>query len=107
MKDDSPQLVIIEQLSREYDEKYKDLEKLISESNAEDIASQIMALAERAAEHFRSAQATLLCMPEIFKEDTDKKLLPAMTTLFRSFDEMRILFHFLFDKELCNKLMSD
>jgi hypothetical protein len=107
VKDDSPQLTIIEQLSREYDEKYKDLEKLVSESSTEDIASQIMALSERAAERFRSAQATLLCMPGIFKEDRDKKLLPAMTTLFRSFDEMRILLHFLFDSELSKKIMSE
>ena len=107
MKDDPPQLAIIEQLSREYDEKYKDLEKLISEINKEDAAPQIMALAERAAERFRSAQAKLLCMPEMFKEDTDKKLLPAMTTLFRSFDEMRILFHFLSNNESCKKIMSE
>ena len=95
MKDDSPQIVIIEQLSREYDEKYRNLEKLISDSDPEDVAPQLMALAERAAERFRSAQAAILSLPEITQSDTG--VLPAMSALFRTFDEMRILFHFLYE----------
>lgn len=97
MKDNSPQLLIIEQLSREYDEKYRNLGKRISENAAEDIAPQLMALAERAAEHFRSAQAAILSLPELFEDATSQKILPAMTALFQAFDEMRILFHFLYE----------
>ncbi len=97
MKDNSPQLLIIEQLSREYDEKYRNLDKLISESAPEDIPPQLMALAERAADRFRSAQAAILALPVIFEEDTSHKVLPAITALFRAFDEMRILFHFLYE----------
>ncbi|MGC8494088.1 MAG: hypothetical protein ACP5SH_20380 [Syntrophobacteraceae bacterium] len=95
MKDDSPQVVIIEQLSREYDEKYRNLEKLISDTDPEDVPPQLMALAERAAEHFRSAQAAILSLPEITRSDSGA--LPAMSVLFRTFDEMRILFHFLYE----------
>jgi len=94
VKGDPPQLVIIEQLSREYDEKYRNLEKLVSESTPEDIPPQLMALAERAADRFRFAQATILSLPGTFEEDA---ALPAMTALFRAFDEMRILFQFLFE----------
>ena len=96
MKCNSPQLSIIEQLSREYDEKYRTLEKLISESTPEDIPPQLMALAEGAADRFRSAQTDLFSLPEILEDDDSCKALPALTTLFRAFDEMRILFRFLF-----------
>ncbi len=95
MKDDSPQILIIEQLSREYDEKYRNLEKLISDTDPEEVAPQLMALAERAAERFRSAQAAILSLPEITQSDIGA--LPAMSALFRTFDEMRILFHFLYE----------
>ncbi|MDR3555219.1 MAG: hypothetical protein P4L55_10730 [Syntrophobacteraceae bacterium] len=97
MKGDPPQLLIIEQLSREYDEKYRNLEKLVSESTTEEIPPQLMGLAERAADRFRSAQATLLSLPATFEEDAVHTALPAMTALFRAFDEMRILFQFLFE----------
>lgn len=97
MKDESPQLAIIEQLSREYDEKCQNLEKLISESAPEDVAPQLMALAERAAGRFRTAQAAIFSLPGIFEDDRSGKVLPTMTALFRAFDEMRILFHFLFE----------
>ncbi len=94
MKDDPPQLLIIEQLSREYDEKYRSLEKLVSESPPEDIPPQLMALAEDAADRFRSAQAAILSSPELLADATGRM---AVTALFRAFDEMRILFHFLFE----------
>lgn len=97
MKDDAPHLLLIEQLSREYDQKYRNLEKLIKESAPEDIPAQLMALAENAAERFRSAQAAIFSLPGIFEDDTGPKVLPPVTALFRAFDEMRILCHFLFE----------
>ncbi len=97
MQDNSPQLSIIEQLSREYDEKYRNLEKLVSESTPADIPPQLMALAEQAAARFRSAQAAIFSLPELFEDGMSRKALPALTGLFRAFDEMRILFHFLFE----------
>ena len=97
MQDDSPQLSIIEQLSREYDEKYRNLEKLVSECTPADIPPQLLALAEQAAARFRSAQATIFSLPALFEDDMRPKTLPAITALFRAFDEMRILFHFLFE----------
>ncbi len=97
MKDDPPQLITIEQLSREYDEKYRDLEKLISENGTEDIAPRLMELAERAAARFRYAQGAILSLPGLFEADTGKKLVPFLIELFRTFDEMRILFQSLFE----------
>ena len=99
MQDDSPQLVIIEQLSRDYDEKYRNLEKLISESAPEDIPPRLMALAEQTAARFRSAQAVILSLPAMSENDSSKKSLAALTGLFGAFDEMRILFHFLFENK--------
>ncbi|MDR3569343.1 MAG: hypothetical protein P4L43_15050 [Syntrophobacteraceae bacterium] len=98
MKDKTPQLSIIEQLAREYDEKYRNLEKLIAQSAPEDIPPQLAALAEQASNCFRSAQMDLFSLPEILASDT--RDFPAMTALFRSFDELRILFHFLYEHYL-------
>ncbi|SPF37137.1 hypothetical protein SBDP1_160010 [Syntrophobacter sp. SbD1] len=95
MKDSSPQFGIIGHLAREYDEKYRELEKLISEIRPENIPSQLMALEERSVQNFRSAQAAMLSVPELFEGKESEKAIKAMTTLCRAFDEMRILFHFL------------
>ena len=97
MKGNSPHLEIIGQLAREYDEKYRELEKLISETPPEIILPQLRALAERATDRFRSAQSAMLSMPELFDGEERKMALQAMEALCRGFDEMRILFHFLFE----------
>jgi hypothetical protein len=97
VKVESPQLLIIEQLSREYDEKYRNLGKLVSESSPEDIPPRLMALAEHAADRFRSAQTAMFSLPGICENDAANKAFPAMTALFQAFDEMRILFHFLYE----------
>ncbi len=100
MKDHSPHLRIIGQLAQEYDEKYRELEKLISEIPPENILPQLRALAERSTDRFRSAQVTLLSTPGLFEGDGKKEITMAMTSLCRAFDEMRILFHFLFENRL-------
>ena len=97
MKDSSPHLRIIGQLSREYDEKYRDLEKLISETGPDNILPQLRALAERATDRFRSTQIDMLSLSELFEGEESQKAVQAMTALCRAFDEMRILFHFLFE----------
>ncbi|MFZ0945118.1 MAG: hypothetical protein WB930_05715 [Syntrophobacteraceae bacterium] len=97
MKGHSPHLEIIGQLAREYDEKYRELEKLISETQPEIILPQLRALAERATDRFRSAQSAMLSMPELFDGEERKMAVQAMEALCRAFDEMRILFHFLFE----------
>ncbi|MGO9376129.1 MAG: hypothetical protein ACLQBD_29115 [Syntrophobacteraceae bacterium] len=97
MTDHSPHLQIIGQLAQEYDQKYRELEKLISEIPQENILPQIMALAERTTDRFRSAQMALISIPELFAGEEGEMALKAMTALCRAFDEMRILFHFLFE----------
>jgi len=97
MKDQSPHLQIIGQLAREYDEKYRELEKLISETEPEIIPPQLRALAERATDRFRSAQIAMLSIPELFDGEERQGTVQAMEALCRAFDEMRILFHFLFE----------
>ena len=97
MKGHSPHLRIIGQLAREYDEKYRHLEKLISETQPEIILPQLRALAEHATDRFRSAQTAMLSMPELFDGEERQRAVQAMEALCRAFDEMRILFHFLFE----------
>ena len=97
MKDNSPHLRIIGQLAREYDEKYRELEKLISETKPANVAPQLRALAERATDRFRSAQIAMLSMTKLFEGEEGQEAVQAMTALCRAFDEMRILFNFLFE----------
>jgi hypothetical protein len=97
VKNHSPHLQIIGQLAQEYDEKYRELEKLISETQPESALPQLRALAERSTDRFRSAQIAMLSIPELFEGDEGQKALQAMAALCRAFDEMRILFHFLFE----------
>lgn len=98
MKDHPPHLQIIGQLAQGYDEKYRELEKLLSETRPENIAPQLRALAERATERFRSAQAAILSTPRLFQGDESQEAVHALATLCRAFDEMHILFHFLLEK---------
>ena len=97
MKGHSAHLRIIGQLAREYDEKYRELEKLISETQPDNIPHQLRALAERATDRFRSAQIAMLSIPELFDGEERQRAVQAMEALCRAFDEMRILFHFLFE----------
>jgi len=97
VKDNSPHLRIIGQLAREYDEKYRELEKLISETKPANVAPQLRALAERATDRFRSAQIAMLSIPGLFDGEEGREAVQAMTALCRAFDEMRILLNFLFD----------
>jgi len=95
MKNHSPHLQIIGQLAQEYDGKYRELEKQIAQISPEGILPQLSALADRTTDHFRSAQIALLSMPELYEGEEREKALHALTSMCRTFDEMRILFHFL------------
>jgi hypothetical protein len=97
MEHNSPHLQIIGQLAREYDEKYRDLEKLISKIQPEIIPLQLRALSERTVDRFRSAQVAMLSTPELFEGKEKETALQAMVALCRAFDEMHMLFNFLFD----------
>jgi hypothetical protein len=95
MKNHSPRLQIIGQLAQEYDEKYRELERQISEISPDRVVPQLMALADRTTDHFRSAQVAMLSMPELFEGEEKESALQAMTAMCRAFDEMRILFQFM------------
>ncbi len=97
MKDHSPHLRIIGQLAQEYDQKHRELEKLISEIPQENVPAQLGGLAERTTDRFRSAQMALISRPELFEGEEREGTLEAVTALCRAFDEMRILIHFLLE----------
>lgn len=98
-------LQIIGQLAREYEQKYHELEEMLSELPPAKITFQLNALAERTTDRFRSAQVALFSTPGLFDEESDQAGAPAKeptalqaaTALCRAFDEMRILFQFLMD----------
>lgn len=85
---------IIGQLAREYEEKYKELEKLVSEIPPEHVFSQLNALAERTTDRFRSAQAALFSMHGLSDGEGGEAAMTAITALCRAFDEMRIFSSF-------------
>ncbi len=95
MENHSPHLRIIGQLAQEYDQKYRELEKQISGISPDSILPHLIALANRATDHFRSAQVSLLSMPGFFEEEQGESAVHALTAMSRAFDEMRILFHCL------------
>ncbi len=95
MNDHSPHLRIIGQLAREYEQKYNELEKLVSESPPEKVFLQLRALAERSTDRFRSAQVALFSTPGLFEGKERETSLQAATAMSRAFDEIRILFQFV------------
>lgn len=94
---DHPQshLRIIGQLAREYEQKYKELEILVSELPPEKVLSQLTALAERTTDRFRGAQTALFSITGLFEGSEGETALKAATALCSAFDEMRILVQFM------------
>ena len=97
MKDHSPHLQIIGQLAQEYEQKYEELRSLISQIPQENVLPQLRALAERTTDKFRGAQIALLSSPTLTEGKDGEAAVLATTAMCRAFDEMRILFHFLFE----------
>ncbi|MFZ2446391.1 MAG: hypothetical protein WAW37_08535 [Syntrophobacteraceae bacterium] len=96
MDEHSPShLQIIGQLAREYDQKYQELERLVSEIPREKVPSQLRALAERTTDRFRSAQIALLSMHGLFEGEEGEAATAITKALCGTFDEMRIVFQFL------------
>lgn len=91
------QLQIIGQLAGEYEQKYKELEEVLSKIPPDEAFSQLKALAERSTDRFRSAQMALFSIPRLFEGEGKDTATMAVTALCRAFDEMRILFQFLSD----------
>lgn len=96
MDDHTPRhLFIIGQLAQEYEQKYKQLDSLVSESPREETITQLRALAERTTDRFRAAQMALLTAHGLFDGENGETALKATTALCSAFDELRILFQFL------------
>lgn len=93
----SPHLKIIGQLAQEYDGKYRELKKQISEISPDSILPHLIALVDRTTDRFRSAQISLLKTPELFEDEQGEKAEQAIAEISRTFDEMRILFHCLIE----------
>jgi hypothetical protein len=91
-------LQILGQLALEYEQKQKELQKIIQDADPDRILQQLVFRAELTTDHFRSAQRvllTLLCATDENRKDEVKK---AAIALCRCFDEMRILFQSLADR---------
>ncbi|MEM5788818.1 MAG: hypothetical protein AAGU11_16020 [Syntrophobacteraceae bacterium] len=98
MDDLSPRNVrIIGQLAQEYEEKYRQLEALVSKTAPQEAIPQLRALAERTTDRFRAAQMALLSIQNVFEGEEGEQALAATTALCSAFDELRILFQALSD----------
>jgi hypothetical protein len=87
-------LVTLSQLATEYGQKYGELHKISKDSPPNILLVQLEQRSEYATQHFRMAQQILL---DNLSEQKDE-LQAAATTIFRSFDEMRILFQVLSER---------
>lgn len=99
MEDHSHHLRIIGQLAREYEQKYEELRSLISQTPPENALPQLRALAERTTDRFRSAQIGLLSAPALTEAGEGDTAMAAATAMCSAFDEMRILFQFLYERQ--------
>jgi sugar-specific transcriptional regulator TrmB len=98
MKTDSGQhLQLLNQLAREYQEKFHELEEAIRDMPSTTVLHQLRTYAEMSTDRFRGAQQALLASIPTDREE-NKDVLRAVTALCRCFDEMRILFQALLDR---------
>jgi hypothetical protein len=98
VEDHSPsQVEIIGQLAKEYERKQKELEELVTGVPEDQIFAYLQALSERTTDRFRTAQMALFSAPGVLEGTAGSRTLQAATALCRAFDEMRILFGFLFE----------
>lgn len=107
VKDHSSHLQIIGQLAREYEQKFAELEQLLTGAPAEKSFLQLRALAELSTDRFRSAQIALFSEPGLFGETGAENAAAAATAMCRAFDEMRILFQFLAEAHLGKPALKD
>jgi hypothetical protein len=87
-------LVSLSQLATEYGRKYGELHKISKHSPPETFFAQLEQRSEHATQRCRMAQQILLDK----LSGQDKELQYAAATIFRSFDEMRILLQVLLER---------
>jgi hypothetical protein len=98
MENDSAQhLQLLNQLAREYQQKFQELEDAIRDMPPAAVLHQLRTYAEMSTDRFRGAQQALFASMTPDSEE-NKEILRAVTALCRCFDEMRILFQALLDR---------
>lgn len=85
-------LSVLGQLALEYHQKYKELEDFVQNAPHAEVILQLGHRAEISTDHFRAAQQVLFACLSPDDEGECQDAFKALTTLCRSFDEMRILF---------------
>ncbi len=90
-------LQLLATLAREYQQKYEQLASALRDSDPDLVPRQLKMRAELTTDRFRAAQMDFLTRMSIGSADTQMAGYEALITLFRSFDEMRIVFQLLLD----------
>lgn len=90
-------LQLLASLAREYQTKYDQLATALRDANPDLVPRQLKMRAELTTDRFRSAQMDLLTHMSIGAAEAQGVGYEALVTLFRSFDEMRIVFQLLLD----------
>ncbi len=93
-------LQIVGQLAREYEQKTRELEEIVKQADPSMLLHQIRLRAELTTDRFRAAQMVLLASASasVPGKDPDEPM-KALIALCRCFDEMRILFQCLLDRQ--------
>lgn len=90
-------LQLLANLAREYQQKYNQLASALHDADPDLMPRQLKMRAELATDRFRAAQMDILSKMSIGAADAQMEGYEALVTLFRSFDEMRIIFQLLLD----------
>jgi hypothetical protein len=90
-------LQLLATLAHEYQQKYNQLASALRDADPDLMPRQLKMRAELATDRFRSAQMDLLSKLSIGAVDTQLAGYEALIALFRSFDEMRIVFQLLLE----------
>jgi len=94
-------LQIMGQLAREYEQKTRELEEIVQQADPSMLLRQVKLRGELTTDRFRAAQMFLLTSLASVSdmERKEDEPLKAVIVLSRCFDEMRILFQCLLDRQ--------
>jgi hypothetical protein len=90
-------LQLLAGLAREYQVKYNQLASALHDADPDRMPRQLKMRAELATDRFRAAQMDILSKMSTGAADAQMEGYEALVTLFRSFDEMRIIFQLLLE----------
>jgi hypothetical protein len=92
-------LQIVGQLAREYEQKTRELEEIVRQADPSMLLHQIRLRGELTTDRFRAAQMVLLTSAASISGNESDEPWKALIALCRCFDEMRILFQCLLDRQ--------